>query len=136
MREIVSIIGLLVVSLLIIAAGVFGAYDRTIFVPAPDAATANFARLIAARRFDLAMNHLASQTARVETPQTLSARFEPLFETTGKINRVSAEDQWMQQGQASARATIEGDAGTAAFDVLLIRENGLWRVGSVSDLVR
>ena len=136
MREIVSIVGVLMVSLVVVAAGVFGANDRTILVPSPEAATENFARLIAARRFDLAMNHLASRTARAETPHTLSARFQPLFETTGKINRISAEDQWMQQAQASARATIEGDAGTAAFDVLLIRENGLWRVGAVSDLVR
>lgn len=136
MRELLYTLGVLAASLLLIAAVVFGGHDRSTLVPVPESVAESFARQIAAGRYDLAMNYLASQTRRIETPETLAARFGPLFSSTGTINRVGAEPQWMQQDHAAARATIEGDTGQTPFDLGLVRENGLWRIERLPDLVR
>jgi hypothetical protein len=136
MREALYTLAVLAASLLLIAGVVFGGYDRSTFVPVPEAVTESFTRQIVARRFDLAMNYLASQTRQIETPQTLAARFETLSSSTGKINQVAAQPQWMQQDHAAARATIEGDSGETSFDIRLVRENGLWRIDQLPDLVR
>jgi hypothetical protein len=136
MRELFYTVAVLAASLLLVAGVVFGGYDRSTFVPAPEAAAESFARAIAARRFDLAMNHLAAARARAETPQTLASHFDGLFGSTGKINKVDAEPQWMQQNRAAARATIQGDSGEVSFDVGLVRENGLWKVDQLPEMVR
>ena len=136
MRELLYTLAVLAVSLLLIAAVVFGLGDRSTLVPVPEAVAENFAHHVAGRRFELAVQQLAAQTKRAETPQTLAVRFEPLLAMTGKINRVDAELQWTQEVYASARATIEGDAGSASFAARMVRENGLWRVEQLSDLVR
>lgn len=136
MKEVLRTLGTATAALLLIGIAVFAGHDTSTLVPAPEAVTESFARAIATRRFDLAMNHLASGRKRTETPQTLKARFDPLFAATGKINQVDAEPQWMQQEHAAARATIEGDDGTTSFDVGLVREKGLWKIDRLPDLVR
>ena len=136
MRELLYPLGVLAVSLLLIAVVVFGWDDRSTLVAAPEAVTENFARQIAARRFDLAMNQLASETRRSERPQTLAARFNGVLTGIGTVNHVEADTNWMQKSQAAVRARIKGDRATASFEVALVRENGLWRIEQISDLVR
>ena len=98
MREVVSTLATAAVSLLVIAAAVFGGGDRSTFVPVPEAAAESFAHDIATHRFDLAMSFLAAGTRRLETPATLRRRFEPV--------RRRRQGQWRRQ-----RAAV-GEPGT------------------------
>lgn len=136
MRKLVYTVAVSAASLLLIAGVVFRGGDRSLFVPAPEAAAEGFARQIATRRYELAMNYLASSARRLETPHTLASRFERLLASTGRINEVDASPHWMQQSRASARATVEGDTGRVSFDLGFVRENGLWRIDQLPDLVR
>ena len=136
MREILQTAGIAAAALLLIGLAVFAWRDASTFVPAPEVVTEGFARQITTRRFDLAVNYLASGTKKTETPRMLASRFDPLFAATGKVNRVDAEPQSMQQERAAARAIIKGDDGKTSFDVGLIRENGLWKIDRLPDLVR
>ena len=136
MREILQTVGTAVAALLLIGVAVFAWHDASTFVPAPEAVTEGFARQIATRRYELAINYLSSTTAKKETPHSLKTRFAPLFDATGKINHVDAEPQEAQQDRAAARAIIEGDNGKVSFEVALVREKGLWKIDRLSDLVR
>jgi hypothetical protein len=136
MRKVLYTLALAAASLLLIAGFVFGGHDRSMFVPAPEAAAEGFAREIATRRYDMAMNYLALPARRAETARTLASRFERLLASTGTINQVDAAPKWMMESRASARATIEGDTGRVSFELGFIRENGLWRIDQLPDLVR
>ena len=135
MREVISTVATAVVALLVIGAAVFGGGDRSIFVPVPETTAESFAHDIATRRYDLALNFLAAGTRRGETAERLRARFEPVL-AVGKVNGVDSEPQWTNQDRASARARIAGSRGTASFDLGFVRENGLWKIDRLPDLVR
>ena len=135
MREVIATIATAVVALLVIAAAVFGGGDRSIFVPVPEATAESFAHNIATRRYDLALNFLAADTRRGETAEGLRTRFEPVL-AVGKVNGVDSEPQWRKRDHASARARIAGSRGTATFDLGFVRENGLWKIDRLPDLVR
>ena len=136
MRKLLYTLAVCAASLLLIAGFVFSGGDRSIFVPAREPAAEGFARQIATRRYELAMNYLASPARRAETPDTLASRFERLLASIGTINEVDATPEWMRQSHAAARATVEGNTGRVSFDLGFIRENGLWRIDQLPDLVR
>ena len=136
MRNLLLTVGTSAAALLLVALVVFGAHDTSTFVPVPEAVAEGFARQIGTRRFELALNYLASGTRRVETPMTLEARFRSISSEMGRINQVSAEPLWASRDRAAARATVESDAGRKSFDVTFVRENGLWRIADLPDLVR
>jgi hypothetical protein len=46
----------------------------------------------------------------------------------GTPNQVSGESDWMQESEASARARVEGDSGSAVLQFRMTREQGLWRI--------
>ena len=96
----------------------------------------SFAREIATRRFDLALNYLAREAKRLETAETIAARFESSLAAAGKVNTVEGHELWMRETDAAAEATIVGDRSRCRFDVVMIRESGLWRVAGLPDLVR
>jgi hypothetical protein len=135
MREIGFTAAVLAASLLLTGAVVFRGHDRSVLVPAPEATVENFARQLAARRFDLARKHLSSAASQSETAHTLAARFAGLARA-GTINEVVAEPKWMREDSAAARAMIAGDADHVSFDVGLVRESGLWKIAHLPDLVR
>ena len=134
MREVVSTLATLAISLAVIAAAIF-AGDRSVLVSAPEVAAESFAHEIAMRRFDLALNFLAAETRRIETPETLRTRFEPV-RAVGTVNGVDSEPQWMNPERAAARARIAGSRGNTSFELGFVRENGLWKIDRLPDLVR
>ena len=136
MREVGWTFMALVAALAVVGAAVSIGYDRTTLVSPPDAVTENFSRHIATGRFDLALNFLATETRRRETPQTLAARFAAVGSQSGKVDDVRSELQWMHQEHARAGADITVRGRTTSFDVQLVREHGLWRIAELPDLVR
>lgn len=134
MKEIFSMLAVLVVALGVVAVAIFVGGDRRLFVPVPETTVENFTREITTRRFDLAMKQLATSRSRAETPQTLTVRFDPLLLAVGEINRVDADAGWMSGDRASASATVEGERGTRSFDFTLVREHGLWKIDGLPDL--
>ena len=135
-KEILSTLGVTGAALVLIAGVVFGGHDRSTFVPAPDAVAESFAREISTRRFDLAMNYLAASTRRVETPASIGRRFDEALNRAGKVNTVGAEMNEMREDHASTHAIVEGEGGRVVFALILVRENGLWRIEGLPDLVR
>lgn len=136
MREILQTVGTAAAALVLIGIAVFAWHDASTFVPAPEAVTEGFARQIATRRYELAINYLSSATTKTETPHSLKTRFEPLLDGAGKINHVDAAPHGTQQDRAAARAIIEGGNGKVSFEVALVRDKGLWKIDRLSDLVR
>ena len=135
MREIALMVAVTSVSLLIIGAAVFGGGDRALFVPVPEMAAEDFTRAVAARRFDIATKFLSTERQRSEIPEALARRFAPLFEAVGKVNNVETELRWMDVDRASATATVEGDSGSLALDFSLVREQGLWTIDELPELM-
>ena len=136
MKEILSTLGATAAALGLIAAVVFGGHDRSTFVPAPHAVAESFAREISTRRFELALTYLSASTRRVETPSTIERRFEEALNGAGTVNAVVAETVGMNEDHATAQAVIDGDRGRFIVALTLVRENGLWRIDGLPDLVR
>lgn len=134
MRDLAVMVAVTCAALVIIAATIFAGGDRSLFVPVPEVVVENFTREITTRRFDLALKYLASGRRRSESPQTVAARFMPLLEAVGKVNRVETEPRWTTDERAAASATVEGDNSSLSFDFFLVRENGVWKIDGLPDL--
>jgi hypothetical protein len=127
-RDLLIVLAVVAGGLACAAAAVFGLGDRQTFVPPPEAVVEGFARQVIQRRYDLAATYLGRALRTHTDGEGLRARFEPLRQRIGTPNQVSAEREWMQESEASARALVEGDSGRTVLQFRLRREQGLWRL--------
>ena len=130
MKELLIVLAVVVAGVLFTAGAVFGLHDRNTFVPPPESVAESFARQLVQRRYDLAVNYLGRALRATTSGAELRTRFEPMRQQIGTPNQVSGESDWMQESEASARARVEGDSGSAVLEFRLTREQGLWRITS------
>jgi hypothetical protein len=131
MRAVAAALAVVIGALALAGAAVFAGHDRSVLVPPPDAATESFTRQLTTRRYELALKMLSRGSAAAETPASLRARFGPLLQPAGEVNRVDAEVQWMAGERAAATAIVAGDSGQVRLGFALVREQGLWRVDTL-----
>jgi len=130
MKEFLIVLAVVVAAFLFTTGAVFGLHDRHTFVPPPESVAEGFARQLVMRRYDLAVNYLGRALRATTGAAELRAQFEPMRQQIGTPNQVSGESDWMQESEASARARVEGDSGSAVLEFRLTREQGLWRITS------
>ena len=128
MRELFIVVAVVAGALLFAAGAVFGLHDRQTFVPPPESVAESFARQLAMRRYDLAVNYLGGELRLTTGANDLRARFDPMRQQIGTPNQVSGGRDWVQESEASARARIDGDFGNAVLPFRLAAEKGLWRI--------
>lgn len=114
-----------------IGAAVFGAGDRSVLVPPPEAVAEGFTRELVEHRYDLALRYLSRDLRRRTSAATLGDRFDPVWQRLGKHNQVDAELQWMQGSTSAARAFVAAQAGHGVLQFRLVREHGLWRIAEL-----
>jgi hypothetical protein len=133
MRDLLPACAVIASALLLVAAAVFGAGDRAMLVPPPDAVAESFVRELVTGRYDLATKYLESAVRRRLGADGLRRRYEPMRRSLGKIDQVEADMEFIDGERAGARARVEGDAGTAAMAMRFGREYGLWVVSDLPE---
>jgi hypothetical protein len=129
-RELAASLVTIALALAIVGAVVFGARDTTLFVPPPEAAAEGFGRALAAGRYDLARRQLSSGAQRRQPTTAITERFEPVRHSIGTLNSVEAFGSPADDGRAWASCELQGEGGSVALMLALVREQGLWKVES------
>ena len=128
MKELLIVTAVVASGFLFAGGAVFGLHDHQTFVPPPEAVVESFTRQLVQRRYDLAVSYLGGNLRANTDGDRLRARFDPLRQRIGTPNQVSGERDWMEGSEASARALVEGESGSAVLQFRLAREQGLWRI--------
>jgi hypothetical protein len=108
------------------AAAVVQGDTRTV-VPPPESVVEQFARHVAARRYDRALQHVDDRSGITLTTVRLSG--EALHERAGSIDQVESEPGTTAAGTATASAALTTRrGGRIRFLCSLERRNGLWKI--------
>ena len=101
--------------------------DTATVVPPPEAVAEQFARLVAARRYDLALHHV--DPASGITLITVQLAGEALHDHAGGIDQVEGQSGSMHDGRASATAVLTtGRAGRIRYACRFVRREGIWKI--------
>src|SRR3712207_5960250 len=100
MGDVARIAGVAAAALIVVAAMVFGAGDRTVFVPPPESVVEQFGRELATHRYDLALGFVEPTSGISSTTVRLGAH--DVEAACGTVDRVSGEDPRVEGELATA----------------------------------
>lgn len=115
-------------ALIIVAALVFGAGDRTVLVPPPESVVEQFGRELATHRYDLALGFVEPASGISATTVRLGAH--EVEAECGVIERVSGEEGSIQGELATAEVVFHGTSATVRHRFTLALRHGLWKITS------
>lgn len=134
MKELLAVAGVTLAALAVIAVSVGLGHDTTILVSPPEAVVEQFARELAARRYELAMDHLDQDRADqrgAATRQRIRSIGEAVRARAGAINQVEGIREAMSDDAAGATALMTTEhAGEIAIICELVRRAGVWRISN------
>jgi hypothetical protein len=128
--------GVIILSLGIIAAVVFGLGDRETLVSPPESVAEEFIRSLGHGRVEAARDLLSSEEERATSPaemKTLTTRFRSRL---GRLDHVDASVSERGRDSAEVRVDAAGSRDTLDLAVPLAFEHGLWKVARVSEVER
>jgi hypothetical protein len=127
MRPVIRIALVGAIALGVIAAAVFAAGDRQMFVSPPEAVAEDFVRALAGGRYDVAMAYVEPSAGI--TPGQIQERSDTLRRIAGAVSSVDVAGVWIQGDTAGAVAAIDTrDAGTLTERLALAWTPGGWRI--------
>jgi hypothetical protein len=101
--------------------------DSTITVPSPEAVSEQFARQIATRRYDRALQYVDDRSGITLTTVRLAS--DALHDRGGAVDRVEGEPGRIEGDRATASAMLLTErAGRVRYNFQLARRNGLWKI--------
>jgi hypothetical protein len=116
-----------------VAAGGASVGDGKTVVPPPESVVEEFARQIAARRYDRAMEHIDNRSGISFTTVRLGG--EALQERAGDVDSVEGEPGEMAGDRATASAVLTTRrAGRIRYSCGLQRRNGLWKIAEWNEV--
>jgi hypothetical protein len=115
-------------ALLIIAGGVFGLGDWSIFGPPPESVAEGFVRQVVAGRYQRALPYLSEAVAEKTTAASLRQLKEELESRSGKILNVQGAMERRNGSDAEAAARLQTRNGTFSLRFEMTRSNGVWSI--------
>jgi hypothetical protein len=101
--------------------------DAQTVVPPPEAVAEQFARHVAARRYDRALRHVDGQSGITLTTVRLSG--VALHARAGAVDKVEGEPGVMTADRATAAAVLTTErAGRIRYEYSLVRRDGIWKI--------
>jgi hypothetical protein len=103
--------------------------DTKTVVPPPESVVEQFARHVAARRYDRALQHVDDRSGI--TLATVRLRAEALRERAGRIDQVEGQAGMTADDSATASAVLTTRrGGRIRYACSLERRNGLWKIAA------
>jgi hypothetical protein len=107
--------------------------DTKTVVPPPESVVEQFARHVAARRYDRALQHVDDRSGITLTTVRLSG--EALHERAGSIDQVEGEPGPTAAENATASAALTTrQGGRIRYMCSLERRNGLWKIAEWEEI--
>ena len=126
MSAVFNVLIVIAVALGAAAAAVLEGDTKTV-VPPPESVVEQFARHVAARRYDRALQHVDDRSGITLTTVRLSG--EALHERAGSIDQVEGEPGTMADDSATASAVLTTQrGGRIRYVCSLERRYGLWKI--------
>lgn len=132
MSELLKVMLVTTVALGVTAAAVIYGDTRTV-VPPPESVVEQFARHVAARRYDRALQHIDDRSSITLTTVRLGG--EALHERAGDIDRVEGEPGITAEDSATVSAVLTTHrGGRIRYACSLERRNGLWKIAKWEEI--
>jgi hypothetical protein len=120
------------VALAAAAAAVMQGDTKTV-VPPPESVVEQFARHIAARRYDRALQHVDDRSGITLTTVRLAG--EALHERAGDIDQVEGRAGHIAGDRATAAAVLTTErAGQIRYACGLVRRHGVWKISEWEEI--
>lgn len=101
--------------------------DTTVTVPSPETVGEQFARQVATRRYDRALQYVDDRSGI--TLITVRLAGDALQERAGALDRIEGEPGWIQGDRAAASAVLRtARAGRVRYTFRFARRNGVWKI--------
>jgi hypothetical protein len=131
-RELVKVLLITAIGLGAAAAAIIEGDTRTV-VPPPESVVEQFARHVAARRYDRALQYIDDESGITLTTVRLAA--DALHDRAGNIDQVEGEPGVMSGDRATASAVLTTQrAGRIRYECSLERRNGVWRIAEWEEI--
>ena len=105
--------------------------DKRVFVPSPDNVAASFFEFLSSGHFNEA-RHLLSRNLQQKTSAEDLREFKKKLESRwGKIQRITDKKSEYNLSQALATVKLSTDRGRFQFQLVAVRESGLWRISGI-----
>lgn len=135
MKGLAVAVGVVLISLGLLAAAVFGLEDGEILVSPPENVAREFIRALSLGQAGAAREML-SRDARRRTPGGEVRRIALEFRTrVGRLDEVEGTVAKRARDTAIVRARIRGERQDAEPSLLLVRESGEWVVARAGDVL-
>ena len=126
MRDALSVVLVAALALAVTFVAVVLRGDQTVMVPPPEAVGEQFARQVAARRYDRALQYVDEGSGITLTTVRLGG--EAVLERSGAVDQVEGEPGSIQGQHSTASAVLITEAGRIRFGYRLERRRGLWKI--------
>ena len=135
MKAPLYVLGLVMASLAFLAVAVYALDDETLFVSPPEETAQGLVNAISRGRVGAARDDL-SRDARQSTSDQELARITEAFQLrVGRVHRVRAEPLRRRGDTLLVRVSIEGDRGNPETLMRMVREDGVWSVTHLEDVL-
>ena len=135
MKDLAIAVGLVIVSLGVVAGAVFGLGDSAILVSPPEGVAQEFIRAVSLGQTGAA-SEILSRDARGRTPSAELQRISKDFRARiGRLEDVRGTVARKVRDTAIVRAHVQGERGNAEPSLVLVRESGEWAVARAGDVL-
>jgi hypothetical protein len=128
--------GMVILSLGIIAAVVFGLGDRDTLVSPPETVAEEFIRSVGHGRVEAARNLLSSEEQRATSTADMKAFTARFRSRLGRLDHVDASAAEGGRDSTEVRVDVEGSRDTLDLTVPLTFQRGLWKLARMSEVDR
>lgn len=130
MKEPLLVAATLLITLAVVALGVFAFHDDATLVPPPEAVVEGFMRAMTTHRYPQALPYLAPGL-RARGAEALRRRQEEIEQLYGHVHDVRGEAGRRSGESATAVAVLHTARGEAPLRFDLVRQHGEWHVASL-----
>lgn len=127
MRDLLKVLIVTAAALLVTYAAVILRGDTSVAVPPPESVAEQFARLVAAGRYDRALQHVEEWSGITHVAVRLAG--DRLRERAGAVEHVAGEPGQIAGDIATASAVLVTEReGRVRFSLQLRRQRGVWKI--------
>jgi hypothetical protein len=127
MRSLLAVLLVCSLALIVTFVAVVVGGDSTITVPPPESVAEQFARQIAVRRYDRALQHVDDSSGISLTMVRLGG--EALHARGGAVDQVEGEAGSIEGDRSTASALLTTErAGRVRYAFRLVRRSGVWKI--------
>jgi hypothetical protein len=135
MKAPLFVLGLVLVSLAAVAAGVYALHDETLFVSPPEATADGLLRAISRGRVGATRAALSRDAQRATSDQEIARIADAFQARVGRVERVRSEPLRRRGDTLVVLTSVQGERADPELLLRMVREEGVWSVTHLEDVL-